>query len=84
MPNGDKIKPKNTREHLLAIYGYITGIKRDMKHMHDGIHDLGGKIDKIYWAHISDGGGCRTFLLEMVLIKVGFKSMLSIPLPLFV
>jgi len=25
MPNGDKIRPKNTREHLLAIYGYITG-----------------------------------------------------------
>jgi hypothetical protein len=50
MPNGDKLRPKNTREHLLAIYGYITGIKKDMKHMHDGIHDLGGKIDKIYWA----------------------------------
>ena len=41
MPNGDKLRPKNTRGHLLAIYGYITGIKRDMKHMHDGIHDLG-------------------------------------------
>ena len=28
MPNGDKLRPKNTREHLLAIYGYITGIKK--------------------------------------------------------
>ena len=43
MPNGDKLRPKSTREHLLSIYGYITGIKKDMKHMHDGIHDLGGK-----------------------------------------
>jgi len=34
MPNGDKIRPKNTREHLLAIYGYITGLKKDVKHMH--------------------------------------------------
>ena len=47
MPNGDKLRPKNTREHLLAIYGYITGLKKDVKHMHEGVHDLGGKIDKI-------------------------------------
>jgi hypothetical protein len=47
MPNGDKLKPKTTREHLLSIYGYITGLKKDVKHMHEGIHDLGGKIDKI-------------------------------------
>ena len=46
MPNGDKLQPKSTREHLLSIYGYITGLKKDVKHMHDGIHDLGGKIDK--------------------------------------
>ena len=44
MPNGDKLQPKSTREHLLSIYGYITGLKKDVKHMHEGIHDLGGKI----------------------------------------
>jgi hypothetical protein len=51
MPNGDKLRPKNTREHLLAIYGYITGLKKDVKHMHEGVHDLGGKIKSIgcYW-----------------------------------
>jgi len=27
MPNGDKIRPKTTREHLLSIYGYITGLR---------------------------------------------------------
>ena len=45
MPNGpaEKIKPKTTREHLLSIYGYITGLKKDVKHMHEGIHDLGGR-----------------------------------------
>ena len=49
MPNGpgEKIKPKTTREHLLSIYGYITGFKKDVKHMHEGIHSLGGKIDMI-------------------------------------
>jgi hypothetical protein len=30
MPNGDKLKPKTTREHLLSIYGYITGLKNDV------------------------------------------------------
>ena len=49
MPNGDKLKPKNTREHIISLYGYITGLKKDVQHMHNGIHDLGGKIDKIYW-----------------------------------
>ena len=47
MPNGDKLRPKNTREHLIAIYGYITGLKKYVNHMHEGVHDLGGKIDKI-------------------------------------
>ena len=56
MPAGDKLKPKSTREHLLSIYGYITGIKKDMKHMHEGIHDLGGKIDKIYWVVLGTVG----------------------------
>ena len=27
-----------------------------MKHMHEGIHDLGGKIDKIYWVVLGTVG----------------------------
>ena len=64
MPNGDKIRPKNTREHLLAIYGYITGLKKDVKHMHEGVHDLGGKIDKIYWVLLAAAGSAVLFALE--------------------
>ena len=69
MPNGDKLRPKNTREHLLAIYGYITGLKKDVKHMHDGIHDLGGKIDKIYWVLLGTVGAVSLLLLEKALDK---------------
>jgi len=47
MPSGDKIKPKTTREHLLSIYGYITGIKKDMKHMHEGIGYCWGSITSV-------------------------------------
>ena len=64
MPNGDKLRPKNTREHLLAIYGYITGLKKDVKHMHEGVHDLGGKIDKIYWVLLAAAGSAVLFALE--------------------
>ena len=63
MPNG-KLQPKSTREHLLSIYGYITGLKKDVKHMHEGIHDLGGKIDKIYWVLLTVAGSAVLFVLE--------------------
>ena len=66
MPNGDKLRPKNTREHLLAIYGYITGLRKDVKHMHEGIHNLGGKIDKIYWVLLGTVGAVSLLLLEKV------------------
>ena len=69
MPNGDKLRPKSTREHLLSIYGYITCMKKDMKHMHDAIHNLGGKIDKIYWVLLGTVGAVSLLLLEKVLDK---------------
>ena len=77
MPAGDKLKPKSTREHLLSIYGYITGIKKDMKHMHEGIHDLGGKIDKIYWVVLGTVGAVSLLLLEKVIDKLGKHSTLT-------
>jgi hypothetical protein len=70
MPNGDKLKPKTTREHLLSIYGYITGLKNDVKHMHEGIHDLGGKIDKIYWVLLGTVGAV-SLRSEQLCIKIG-------------
>ena len=48
-------QPKTTSEHLISIYGYITGLIREisiiknnhLKHMHDDIDRLHSKIDKI-------------------------------------
>ena len=48
-------KPKTTSEHLIALYGYITGLKREihtikinhLKHMHDDIEKIHGKVDKL-------------------------------------
>ena len=61
------IQPKTTREHIISLYGYITGLKKDVKHMHSGIHELGGKIDKIYWVLLGTVGAVSLVLLERVL-----------------
>jgi hypothetical protein len=47
-------KPKTTGEHLIALYGHITGIKRDisnlksnhLKHMHQDIDKIHEKLDQ--------------------------------------
>lgn len=47
-------KPKTTGEHIIALYGHITGIKRDLsnlktnhlKHMHDDIDKINEKLDQ--------------------------------------
>ena len=66
------IDPKSTREHIIALYGYITGLRKDisqiknnhLKHMHSDIDKLGGKIDKIYWVLLAAVGAVALLLLE--------------------
>jgi len=56
--------PKTVRENIISLQGHITGLKRDvasiknnhLKHMSKRIHDLGGKIDKIYWVLLAMEG----------------------------
>ena len=43
------MQPKNTREHILSLYGHISGVKKNLRHVHEDVEKLGGKIDKIYW-----------------------------------
>ena len=58
------IEPKTTREHIVSLYGHVKGVKKDIAHMHNGIHKLGGKIDKIYWVLLAAGGSVAILLLE--------------------
>jgi hypothetical protein len=54
------------------LYGYITGLRKDisqiknnhLKHMHEDIDKLGGKIDKIYWVLLAAVGSVAILLLE--------------------
>ena len=63
--------PKTTREHIISLQGHVTGLKKDisniktnhLKHMHEDIDKLGGKVDKIYWVLLAAEG---TVVLQLV------------------
>ena len=69
------IEPKNTREHILALYGYLTGVRRDisqiknnhLKQMHSDLDRLGGNVDKIYWVLLATVGTVALFFLDKLL-----------------
>ena len=61
------IEPKTTREHIVSLYGHIKGVKRDLSHMHSGIHKLGGKSDKIYWLLLATVGAVALQLINYLL-----------------
>ena len=67
--------PKTTREHIISLQGHVTGLKRDisniktnhLKHMHEDIEKLGGKIDKIYWVLLATVGAVVLQLVELLI-----------------
>ena len=68
-------KPRTTSEHLISLYGYITGLKKEvhtiknnhLKHMHDDLEKLGGKVDKIYWVLLVAVGTVALFFFDKLL-----------------
>ena len=68
-------QPKTTSEHLISLYGYITGLKREittiknnhLKHMHDDIDKLHSKIDKILYVLIGGLGATILTILGLFL-----------------
>ena len=66
------MQPKNTREHILSLYGHISGVKKNLKHVHEDVEKFGGKIDKIYWVLLGTVGAVSLLLLEKVLDKGWF------------
>ena len=63
--------PKTTGEHIVALYGHITGLKKDisvlknnhLKHMHEDIDKLHGKIDKLLYAIL---GGLGATIITLI------------------
>ena len=62
------MKPKTTREHILSLYGHITGVKKDLAHVHEDVESLGGKIDKVYWVLLATVGTVAMSLINAYLM----------------
>ena len=69
-------EPKTTGEHIIALYGHIKGLKREifsikqnhLKHMHADIDKLHGKMDRfLYWLL----GGLGAIVLTLLGINYG-------------
>lgn len=64
-------KPRTTSEHLIAIYGYITGLKREihiiktnhLRHLHEDVDKLHGKVDKLLYVIL---GGLGATILTLI------------------
>jgi len=64
-------EPKTTSEHIISLYGHIKGVKKDiytiknnhLKHMHEDIDKIGGKIDKIMYLILGGLGAAFLTLL---------------------
>ena len=61
------MNPKTTREHILSLYGHISGVKKNFKHVHEDVEKLGGKIDKIYWVLLAAAGTAALFALGIII-----------------
>jgi len=64
-------KPKTTSEHLISIYGYITGLKKEiniiktnhLKHIHQDIDKIHNKVDKLLYLLL---GGMGALVLTLI------------------
>jgi len=64
-------KPRTTSEHLISLYGYITGLKKEvntiknnhLRHIHEDIDKIHGKVDKLLYIIL---GGMGAALLTLV------------------
>ena len=60
------MQPKNTREHILSLYGHISGVKKNLTHVHEDVEKFGGNIDKVYWVLLAAAGTAALFALGII------------------
>ena len=61
------MNPKTTREHIISLYGHISGVKKNLSHVHEDVENLGGKIDKVYWVLLTVAGTAVIFVAERLI-----------------
>ena len=67
-------KPRTTSEHLISIYRYITGLKREvsniknnhLKHLHEDVDKLHGKVDKLLYVILGGLGATIATLIGLL------------------
>lgn len=68
-------EPKTVSEHLIALYGHIKGLTREvntikknhLKHMHEDIDKIHGKVDKLLYLILGGLGAALLALIVYVL-----------------
>ena len=64
-------EPRTTKEHIIALYGHVEGVKREVRtikenhltHIHEDIDKLGAKGDKLLFWLMS---GMLTIIITIV------------------
>jgi len=67
MANGKE--PKTTGEHIIALYGHITGLKRDLRELREESSEMHNKFerkfDSLTWWIIGGLGSTIAILLTL-------------------
>ena len=61
MANGKT--PKTTGEHIIALYGHISRLKKQQDHMQKGLDDVRQKVN---WFFVALVGGMGAIILTLV------------------
>jgi hypothetical protein len=68
-------RPKTTGEHIVALYGHITGLKKSistiqnnhLKHLHQDVEKINDKFDKLIFWIVGGIGAIALIFLAQVL-----------------
>ena len=52
---------------MTGIKKEIVKNKQDLKHIHEDVEKLGGKIDKVYWVLLAAAGTAALFAIEKII-----------------
>ena len=60
------------------MYGHISGVKKNLKHVHEDVEKLGGKIDKVYWVLLAAAGSNSTLRIGEYYLNDEFSRNFSL------
>ena len=68
---GNGKEPETTGEHIVALYGHITGVKRDIKELRQESSEMHNKFEKkfdtLIWRIIAGLGSTITILIGIAI-----------------